>query len=878
MVAVRAANSASDARSGIDGHVVDATGAPAPRAMVRAVARGASDDDNIFAGVASVITGNYTLDLRAGDYIVTVSAVGTAPSSVAITVPTGGRIRVNLQLGAAAPIVKGHISDMNGGPVVGALIIAASSPGILSADDEHGVIATSDATGAFELSAPVGRYLISAQHPDYVGTTRSIEVGSDGLTVDLSLAPGSVIEGVVLDGSTGVAAATVEYHREVERVGMLENTFAASTDQGTKVTDADGHFRITGLSGGRIVLSAHADDGRATGAPTEIDLGIADTSSDVKLHVIARPMIRGRVVYLDGKPAVRANVSVQASRNIDDVSVADDGTFQIVGLSPGQYKLTAQAEDSLKSEALTVELKNAAVASVVLKVARGEYVNGRVEPPMAADVFEVRAAPQGGRFDESRNQSAADVVRVRSENDGTFRLGPFAPGAHTIGARASDGRHGEAVVQLPTTASVAIALQGKGIIAGQVVASDGKPLTGVTVSIAKINAENSANVTIVNGMNAAAEHAPVDATGHFEIAGREPGQWSLAVLDERGGLLNLHDDARSTMQTVTLAADAPRVDTKIVVDKPDGELHGHVIDKSGNAVADAWVTIDWVSQNGESTFGSFANNIANAPPPRKPKAEPPPPLSDSDDNDDQQEMTTMTFENSSDGVRAGAIPAVLTSTDGSFSFTGLRRGYYRVTAEANRGASRGMLASVMTGSDAKVAVVSLATITGSVTIDGGPVTDFQLEVRGPMSKERDVYSPDGSFSVTGLDAGKYEVSVHTDTGSGRATVSVAEGQTATVHVALRLDGTIVGVVVDANQQPVVKALVFVAPQLRSVSETTSTNHGVYLTDSTGHFSTPSEAGAMKLTVMGTRKTGMVELEVDVPSGSTIDVGTLVTER
>ena len=849
--------------SGIDGVVLDLKGLPVAHATVRAVARGDNGQrGDVLAGVrATDERGGFSLDVAVGDYVVTASSLGAAPSSAVVVVSPKSRSHVSLKLGTAAPTIKGHVTDMNGGPVVGALIIAAPVPGVLSADDEHAVAAISDPSGAYAMTAPLGRYLITARHPDYVGVSRSVEVGVDGATVDLSLAPGSALEGVVLEGEVPVSGATIDYEREVIRARMMEGAVAESTDQGEIASDHDGHFRITGLGGGRIVLRAHLADGRATPVPMEIDLGIAETKSDVKLHVIARPFISGRVVYLDGKPAPRAHLAMNSDHGVNLQNANDDGSFQLTSLRPGHYTISAHADDSLASDPVDVDVGTTVGAPVIIKVAHGQFVTGHVEPAQAADISEIASESEAGRVDPSRLHdmvSNMNYAQVRAGNDGTFRLGPLAPGKHTISARAADGRHGQVDVDVPTTKDIAIKLEAKGIISGRVVSADGKPVAGVTVSVSKGQPANHRSITMVNGLDASAERVPVDATGHFEIAGREPGDWELSVLDERSGVLALHGDAATTTQTANLPADVPRIEVTLTVDKPDGELHGRVIDKSGSAVSDAWVTIEWNdNSNGKGGLG-----LAKLPAPPE-----------GADGDNSQSTTVM--ETSDGGARAGAIPSVLTGADGTFTFTGLRKGQYSVSAEANRGNSRGTLPSVITGTDASVTVVALATITGVVASGGKPVTDYSITAKGPMTKDLEIYALDGSYSLAGLTPGDYVVEVHSADGSGKTSVSVTEGKTATANIAIAQDGTITGTVVDSKGAPVAGVMVVAGPRQAPGSMSVTLHAEPPKTDASGHFSVTTEAGLHTLLIMPTPTTGWIQQDFELKDGATMDLGKLI---
>jgi hypothetical protein len=187
--------------------------------------------------------------------------------------------------------------------------------------------------------------------------------------VDLA---GDDIEGVVLrldavslsgrvtfnDGppASNAPAARVDLRRA--DTGVLVPSF----DRASVVAGPDGRFRLDGLLPGRYDLtctvaspagqlwwpeSAPADGGDA------LDSGvvIGPAASDLVVRLTDRPArIGGLVEYHDGRPAAEFSVVAfpveeslrgPRSRWVRLVPVAADGTFELIGLAPGEYFVNA---------------------------------------------------------------------------------------------------------------------------------------------------------------------------------------------------------------------------------------------------------------------------------------------------------------------------------------------------------------------------------------------------------------------------------------------------------------------------------------------------------------------------------------------------------
>jgi hypothetical protein len=516
--------------------------------------------------------------------------------------------------------------------------------------------------------------------------------------------------------------------------------------------------------------------------------------------------------------------------------------------------LFAIAADFLESAPTSVVVGAAPIAPVTLKLHDGAFITGRVEPPGPADV-EQDMTESVGILGRDLSRLARGDVRVRTEPDGTFRIGPFAPGEVPLLARAADGRKGRAKVTVPATGDVVIALEDRGAIAGRVVDQGGKPIAGAVVNLRH---RESRRTMVVNGLDVSADRAPTDATGAFRIAGREAGAWDLTVLDARGTKLPFAKGKADAPVRVAVAEGETKEGVELVVEASTGVIRGKVVDAKGGAVADAWVSVQSASR------GWLPPGAGDLP-------EPP----DGDDGPGERTGTSIVVM-STGSAMAGEVPPVLTGPDGSFAIGGLRRGSYDVTAEGLRGTARGTLSGVAVERDpvdVQVEVVALAAIEGTVASAGKPATSFALELDGPTRKDREVNDAGGAFSIKNLDPGRYTVTATAPEGTGAATVTVEAGKVARATIELVSDGRVVGRLVDDAGAPLADRVVLLLPRQEPGKMSASLSGPPPQTAADGAFVAKGPAGPRTLLIMG-EQGPLVRRDFDLESGKTVDLGTL----
>ena len=798
----------------VSGKVTSADdGAPIANAIVN-LTDADNDETGLPIGALAARTGadgGFTItDVPPRRYSVAATAPGFLPKRIELSV-AAATTGVDIALARGGNRLSGTVADVSGGAISGALVRVTPVHGLLSVSEAHGFAALSADDGSYSLHVADGRYRVTAAHLDYVAESQAIELRGGNRTLDFALAPGAVVEGVVLSAATGqpVAAATVGYVRESMMRIPGGAPMAMGGRGGVTTTDSAGKFRISGLQAGAIRLSARAQRG-ASREPTTVPIAIAEQVAGVEIYIAEAFTISGKVVVEeDGKPAAGVNVSAIVANGGERIPAlatsSADGSFVIAGVQPGKYHLVARSDDFV-ADLLgdNVEVDAADLSDVVVTVRRGAFVTGRVDPPTVADV-EIALTTGGDMPGPGRLISfTAGSNTVRTQADGAFRLGPLLAGDITLTGKAADGRKGTTPVSVPAAglADVVIVLEGKASISGRVVDDKNQPVGDAIVSLKREPGERRVTM-IINGRDATAEQSPTHEDGSFAISGLDAGDYELSVKDAQGQQLAWAKPADKKQphapRPITLADNEQRTGVRLAVEARNGVIRGVVLDPDGAPAADVWVT----------ATPRLAFSAPAMPPPQ-----PTPGEGDGEVREERVEVMTMVMvaddEEGGGGLGGGfgsSVAPVLTDDRGRFEITGLRHGDYDLMAEGMRGSARGFTKGVATGSEVSIRLLALTRIDGVVTLAGEPVERFHVALSGASHRAKDVRDSGGKFALHRVDPGLYTVEVTSDEGSGRAEVEVATGKVSEVEIELVTMARITGKVVTADGQPVVGAMV-----------------------------------------------------------------------
>jgi len=552
----------------LEGRVVGSGGEPVADARV-----GASDDSAFgvpnLAGVDAEgketrtgADGRFVLDdlARGARLTVWADAEGYARASLeGVEVPTEGPLSIVLEPSAT---LSGVVTDSSGAPIEGARLVVRGKlgfggfPGGAFASDR------SDEDGHFSIEdvAP-GSLVLSAMAEGFLRQERTgLEVVAGETMDDLRviLEPGATVTGRVLDALGNPLSDA--------RVSIVRDRMDFSISGGASAsTDADGVYRMPGVPPGERSLEAEHD-----GHQRQVrDLTVVVGENRLDFRLQAGASVSGRVVDEGGAPVAGALVSASAAGSgptfrADGETTDDAGAFQLEGLSPGSYNVTARMEGyAATTLEEPVEITGGPVQGVEVVLSRGAVVTGRL---LGAELEELAGASViAGNFNRQDRMPLVGAV----DYEGRFRIEGVPAGEWTLMALLADGlpaaQERFTVAPGQREASVDIDLgAAKASLRGRI-RLGGEPLA-------------SAFVTLAGQDTPARGFGRTDHQGRFEIRGLEDGTYEMEVVGP--------DVSRRQRRTVEV-----RGDTEVDVDVEVSTVSGVVI-AGGEPVEGARVEIE----------------------------------------------------------------------------------------------------------------------------------------------------------------------------------------------------------------------------------------------------------------------------------------------
>ncbi|MDP6539222.1 MAG: carboxypeptidase-like regulatory domain-containing protein [Planctomycetota bacterium] len=534
----------------LTGRVSDDLGEPVGTFRVSAT----PDGGGFFAegGVSRVFRGaegEFELEgLEAGAYEVVVRARGHGSSPPQhVDVPYAGPA-LDFVLPRAV-VVAGSVVDGGGAPVAGAQVVASfEGPGASS--DLIALVGASSSGGKERTNTDdAGAFEFPALSPGLLGLVADADGHARSEEVEVQLAPGGEVEGVVLVLRLG-ARLTGEIHGAEPERSEVKVTVAADDDslRRTVETDEAGRFELLHLPGGRYEVTAalaipgvaDRDDRallrRSRTAEAAVTLAEGGSAHVVLGTPIADPLrVRGRVTFggegVDGVVVTCRMGDLLAGATTDeggryelDVDGPGEARFSLGGGWGGSLERTVTLGEGPYS-VVDFALPTASIQGVV----RGD--DGPLAGLEVTLVVEELADPDGATLRPRERETDAE---------GSYEFSGLPPGTYTVQAgggngtwwwggngRAPRGRERVTGIELAAGArrsGVDFDLAEGGSITGDVFTADGDPAGRVRIE-----------VTFPDGSS----HAPhsfsgTDETGHFVYRGLAAGTYRVRARDGGG--------------------------------------------------------------------------------------------------------------------------------------------------------------------------------------------------------------------------------------------------------------------------------------------------------------------------------------------------------
>ncbi|WP_394839466.1 carboxypeptidase regulatory-like domain-containing protein [Pendulispora rubella] len=663
-------------------------------------------------------TGGHTLELAAGE---------TRDGVDVVLLPGGVEVR-------------GRVNDIAGGIITGAVVTVGNES-----------VAESDAKGEWVAWAAPGRIEARATAAGY--TEGSAEGIAPGQFIEISLTPESVLEGRVVEAGTDTPVAGAR----------------VSAERATALTDAEGHFRISGLEPGRYKPEARSAH-RWGIARESVLLGVGESSSEVIIEVHPALLVSGRVELADSK----APACSEGSVDLVEVTTGErrgakpdhDGHVRIEGVLPGRYDVAITCPDAALEDSyppITVATEDVTGATWNVKsgfTVQGKIVDATGQPVAGATVL---AQTVGQGRDPRARVAWKDA---RSEKDGAFRLRGLAPATYRV--HVDD--QGTTAMKEPLEVKVDRNIDGLRIVLPASGSIEGTVVDGTGAPVPKLRVEAQGDRFDLGGETFALDD------GTFVLKSLHPGEYRLRATHRWWGAVRApgtkDDDVQGILVTVRVRSTTR---AKLVVEAQRGEIRGRVVDDGGQPVTDAFIEAARESDSAGRSPG------------------------------DAERETRWEWNHET--------PA-LTDLDGKFTVKKLSPGTYTVRAH-RKGGGEAVAKEVQVGGNVTLTIRRASSIAGTVTgARGKPPERFTVAVvdkKKGFERQESFFRTGGAFKMRDLPPGDFEVSAEATEGRALAQVPLAQGEKYD-GLALTLEGgaSLRGRVVAFDSgQPIARMVVFV---------------------------------------------------------------------
>ena len=533
--------------------------------------------------------GFVSLPAAPGAYLVSASGRGLARAWTRVARPAGEQVTsVELRLVVGASLSGRTVDRRRGDPVPLATVVLTPADGRgrlrgAALPDELRAFATSDERGEFTLQALApGRYDVEARATGHATAFRRDVTIPSSAALRLELAAAGTIEGVVSRGGRPVAGA------EVTALGSGE---ASSTQTGER-----GAFALE-VEPGLHRLVARADE--ESGAPDRaIEVAAGAVVRGVEIRLSTGPALVGQVRSSAGPVAGAAVVAaVQGDAASARRAVAgDDGSYEIAGLVPGAYAVSATAAGYATASVAGIHLRPGDRFRLDIGLSRptalaGTVSDGGGSPVPGALVTSTGPWPTGGGMGRARGPGRDGPASLAAVTDlsGRFRIEGMEPGRLRVSAR-KDAGWANAVVEVgeEETAHVDMTLVEGGMVSGVVRDSSGNPVANVAVAALPGGRPSRPGES---------EVAVTDGSGSYRLA-LPPGAYGLAALRATGVF---RPGRPPVLASVTVTVGQPVQADLALPDEPAATLWGHVVEPGGAPSAGAFVRVGALGRGMQAT-------------------------------------------------------------------------------------------------------------------------------------------------------------------------------------------------------------------------------------------------------------------------------------
>lgn len=360
--------------------------------------------------------GSFVLEhVPAGSMNLVASAPGYSGARTTIDVVDGKSLSdVVIELDTGVRLT-GKVSGPNGAPLPDVRVSIAPSPtgGFAMTGTMHN--ATTDQNGEYTLDAlEPGEETIEFSHAKYVGVNRTVTLKGPETKLDVTLAGGQRITGVVVtEGGAPVADAEVE-------------AFSAGGSGRNTRTNTAGAFEFESLSPARYRFSA-SKSGYLEGSQDDVDIS---SGGQIRIVLGTGGTIYGHVTGLSDAELSSATVIARSGRTQSSAAVDPTGNYRIEGAPTGTVQVSAAVmsrafTNRRTSPTQTVDISAGSAQQVNLEFNSDTVIRGRItRNGMALPSASVTFYPRGG--------GARASASVASDEQGAYSVSGLESGDYSV--------------------------------------------------------------------------------------------------------------------------------------------------------------------------------------------------------------------------------------------------------------------------------------------------------------------------------------------------------------------------------------------------------------------------------------------------------------
>ncbi|MEO8382542.1 MAG: carboxypeptidase regulatory-like domain-containing protein [Acidobacteriota bacterium] len=495
--------------SRLSGHVKTEQGEP----IVAAVVSIRPADAALPAGLSGRVTqtdaaGAFVLeDLGAGRADLSAAARDFVSADPMVLEISEGKslegVELTLKRGAA---IEGSVQLPGGQPASSARVTMRRkwSPDRML-DIEVSGSAQADGDGRYRLEGvPTGPQTVTATQDGYQTAVRDLEVRAGVNHLDLRLAEGFGVTGVVVD----------ERGRALPGVGVTILTSGPGFAR-EDVSGGDGAFAFRGLAPGTYSLSALKEGYAAAHQDVQlVDRGV--DGLELRLQQ-GGGVITGRILGLAPQTFSQLQITAlkQPMTTLDALREGKpdpQGNYRVSGVFPGEWTVTARLPSGRQARKTVTVAEGGAEAHADLQFERGVTLSGHVRRT-GQPVPDASVAATGTSGDSSGS--------TVTDSAGAFRIEGLVAGEHRLAVLvAQSGQRVEQVIALTSDQNLDVDLPVTRVSGEVVDAATGGPLAGVSVV---------AEPALPGMPGAFHPRTTTDAYGRFELTGLARGNYRLTA-------------------------------------------------------------------------------------------------------------------------------------------------------------------------------------------------------------------------------------------------------------------------------------------------------------------------------------------------------------